>query len=202
MKLCWSVHHVGACIVALILTRSPSSLRSSLSLSRQRSVVNPTPTMSGSTPAIRRIKREYQTLSKSSTSFPSQYSLGFIARPLESNYLHCHFLLFGLVFHDTPYEGGLYHGVLQFPKTYPNSPPSVILRTPSGRFTPSKKICFSMSDYHPELWNPMWAVKSILIGLTSFMNGEELTTGGVRSEGRTKVEFARKSFEVREMRRL
>lgn len=48
----------------------------------------------------------------------------------------------------------------------------------------------------------MWAVKSILIGLTSFMNGEELTTGGVRSEGRTKVEFARKSFEVREMRRL
>ncbi|GMH87145.1 hypothetical protein TrVE_jg6882 [Triparma verrucosa] len=147
--------------------------------------------MSGSTPAIRRIKREYSTLHKD-PSPPS--TLGFVARPLESNYLHCHFLLFGTVFHSSPYEGGIYHGVLQFPKTYPNSPPSVLFRTESGRFQVNKKICFSMSDYHPELWNPIWALKTIIIGLTSFMNGDEMTTGGVKTTKEQRVRYARNSL--------
>jgi len=28
--------------------------------------------------------------------------------------------------------------------------------TRSGRFAVEKKICMSMSDFHPELWNPTW----------------------------------------------
>jgi len=49
--------------------------------------------------------------------------------------------------------------------------------TPSGRFKIMKKICMSFSDYHPELWNPMWGVSTIIIGLISFMNTEEKTAG-------------------------
>jgi len=41
--------------------------------------------------------------------------------------------------------------------------------TPSGRFEPNKAICMSMSNYHPETWNPLWSVSSILRGLLSFM---------------------------------
>ena len=39
----------------------------------------------------------------------------------------------------------------------------------------------SFSDFHPELWSPNWGVSTIIIGLISFMNTEEMTTGGLRA---------------------
>ena len=53
-----------------------------------------------------------------------------------------------------------------------------------------------MSSYHPELWNPMWSVKTILIGLISFMNDDEITTGGVRATDAYREEKARESLEA------
>jgi hypothetical protein len=41
------------------------------------------------------------------------------------------------------------------------------------------RLCLSMSDYHPETWNPMWSVSSILSGLVSFMYDTTPTTGRV-----------------------
>lgn len=35
--------------------------------------------------------------------------------------------------------------------------------TPSGRFEPGKRLCLSMSDFHPESWNPAWKVSTILV---------------------------------------
>lgn len=37
--------------------------------------------------------------------------------------------------------------------------------TPNGRFKPNTRLCLSMSDFHPESWNPMWSVSTILMGL-------------------------------------
>ena len=54
------------------------------------------------------------------------------------------------------YEGGLYHGKVEFTKDYPLKPPAIRLLTPSGRFKEGSKLCFSFSDFHPESWNPMW----------------------------------------------
>jgi len=71
----------------------------------------------------------------------------------------------------TPYEGGYYHGRLRFPPEYPMKPPSVLMATPNGRFKTNTRLCLSMSDFHPETWNPMWSVSSILTGLYSFMVG-------------------------------
>jgi ubiquitin-conjugating enzyme E2 J2 len=84
--------------------------------------------------ALRRLKKEYAIIDKE----PPPGVL--IVRPLERNFLHAHFLLGGEAFYDTPYEGGCFHGVLQFPKEYPMKPPAVIMRTPSGRFQPDKKV--------------------------------------------------------------
>jgi ubiquitin-protein ligase len=55
----------------------------------------------------------------------------------------------------SPYEGGYYHGKLKFPPEYPLKPPSILMLTPSGRFKPNTRLCLSMSDFHPETWNPM-----------------------------------------------
>ena len=138
--------------------------------------------------AIRRLRKEYTSLLK-------EPALGIYAKPLETNFLHAHFLLHGEVFYDTPYEGGVYHGVLKFPSNYPMKPPTVIMRTPSGRFQPDQKICFSMSDFHPELWNPMWSTRSILTGLVSFMNSEDITTGGVKAAESTRIASAKESLK-------
>lgn len=138
--------------------------------------------------AVRRLKKEYASLQKEPTQ-------GAHVQPLETNFLHAHFILLGEVFHDTPYEGGVYHGVLKFPSNYPLKPPTVIMRTPSARFQPDQKICFSMSDFHPELWNPMWSIRSILTGLISFMNSEDITTGGVKASSAHRIDLAKKSLK-------
>ena len=104
--------------------------------------------MSANSPAARKLKREYGRLAA------DPVHPGIFVRPLETNFLHAHFILSGEVFHDTPYEGGVYHGLLIFPKNYPFAPPAILTRTPSGRFKPNDQICFSMSNYHPESWEP------------------------------------------------
>jgi ubiquitin-conjugating enzyme E2 J2 len=38
-----------------------------------------------------------------------------------------------------------------------------------------------MSDFHPESWNPLWSVSSILSGLLSFMVEDAHTHGSVET---------------------
>ena len=57
--------------------------------------------------------------------------------------------------------------------------------TPSGRFQTNTRLCLSISDFHPKSFNPAWEVSTILIGLLSFMTGDEMTTGSV-SVGETE----------------
>ena len=64
---------------------------------------------------------------------------------------------------DTVYGGGWYWGRVTFPQDYPFAPPGIQFVTPSGRFRPETKICMSMSDYHPESWNPAWCRASVFL---------------------------------------
>uniref|UniRef100_A0A914CUS4 UBC core domain-containing protein n=1 Tax=Acrobeloides nanus TaxID=290746 RepID=A0A914CUS4_9BILA len=100
-----------------------------------------------------------------------------LALPSPSSLLEWHFVLLGSI--DTPYEGGYYHGKLLFPNDFPFKPPTILILTPSGRFEPNKPLCFSMSDYHPETWNPSWTVTTIIMGVISFMNDTAMTTGSL-----------------------
>jgi len=113
------------------------------------------------------------------------------AVPDERNLLTWNFIIRGPP--DSPYAGGEFHGVLLFPSEYPFKPPGIKMFTPSGRFQPDKKICFSMSDFHPGLWNPAWSVATILTGLLSFMLSDEMTTGSVTSSDAHKRAFASRS---------
>jgi ubiquitin-conjugating enzyme E2 J2 len=47
-----------------------------------------------------------------------------------------------------------------------------------------------MSDFHPESWNPMWTVSSILTGLLSFMLENKDTHGSVSTTDSQKRKFA------------
>ncbi|CAJ1925157.1 unnamed protein product [Cylindrotheca closterium] len=102
-----------------------------------------------------------------------------LAEPDESNILKWFYGIRGAS--GTAFEGGIYIGKLVFPPQYPMKPPSIYMMTPSGRFEINTKLCMSMSDFHPESWNPMWSVSSIIQGVQSFMASDELTTGGLKN---------------------
>lgn len=115
------------------------------------------------------------------------------AAPDEKNILTWNFIIRGPP--DSPYHGGEYHGVIMFPAEYPFKPPGIKMLTPSGRFYPDKKICFSMSDFHPGTWNPAWSVATICTGILSFMLSDEITTGSVTSTEQDKRVFAQRSHD-------
>ncbi|CDW58757.1 Ubiquitin-conjugating enzyme E2 J2 [Trichuris trichiura] len=99
------------------------------------------------------------------------------AVPLPSNILEWHYIVEGP--NDTPFEGGFYHGKLVFPADYPFKPPSIYMFTPNGRFMTNCRLCLSISDFHPDTWNPAWSVGAILTGLLSFMLESSPTLGSV-----------------------
>lgn len=67
------------------------------------------------------------------------------------------------------YQGGIYHGRIILPAEYPFKPPSFVMLTPSGRFEVGKKICLSISERHPEHWQPSWSMRTALIALVAFL---------------------------------
>merc|ERR1719271_88844 len=114
-------------------------------------------------------------------------------RPAEENLLEWHFVLHSLGA-DTPYHGGCYHGKILFPPEYPHAPPSIVMVTPSGRLETGQKLCLSMTDFHPESWNPAWSVETILVGLLSFFISDvENGYGAITTSEERRREFARLS---------
>ncbi|KRX82975.1 Ubiquitin-conjugating enzyme E2 J2, partial [Trichinella sp. T6] len=114
------------------------------------------------------------------------------AMPLPSNILEWHYLLRGP--EDSPYAGGFYHGKLIFPSDYPFKPPSIYIITPNGRFKPNTRLCLSISDFHPDTWNPTWSVSTILTGLLSFMLESTPTYGSIVTTDEAKQKLARRSI--------
>ena len=109
---------------------------------------------------LKRILKEHQQLLE-------QPIREFCLEPLEANVLEWHFTIVGPP--CTPYSEGLYHGQVLIPNEYPFAPPDVVLLTPNGRFELGKKICLSISSYHPENWHPTWGVATVLHALRNFM---------------------------------
>ena len=141
--------------------------------------------------ATKRLQRELKALHKSPLQNPK-----IVAVPNESNILEWHYVLEGPTDDpNSPYKGGIYHGKLIFPREYPYKPPGVIMLTPNGRFKPNRRLCLSMSDFHPETWNPMWSISTILLGLCSFMLDDKPTTGIIETTAATKRKFAGESLE-------
>ncbi|KAL8481219.1 hypothetical protein ACS0TY_027126 [Phlomoides rotata] len=111
-------------------------------------------------PAVRRILQEVKEMQ----SNPSD---DFMSLPLEEDIFEWQFAIRGP--RDSEFEGGIYHGRIQLPAEYPHKPPSFMLLTPNGRFETQTKICLSISNHHPEHWQPSWSVRTALVALIAFM---------------------------------
>jgi hypothetical protein len=47
-------------------------------------------------------------------------------------------------------------------------PPNIYFLTPNGRFEVGKKICLSITGFHPEFWRPAWGVRTTIVAIISF----------------------------------
>eukprot|EP01006_Ploeotia_vitrea_P017951 TRINITY_DN49195_c0_g1_i1.p1 TRINITY_DN49195_c0_g1~~TRINITY_DN49195_c0_g1_i1.p1 ORF type:complete len:286 (+),score=111.72 TRINITY_DN49195_c0_g1_i1:153-1010(+) len=110
-------------------------------------------------PAVKRLMKELR-------QFEEEPSDEFVAYPLDDNLFVWHFTIKGPP--DTEFEGGLYHGVVLLPAEYPFKPPDIKILTPSGRFEVGKKICLSITGYHPKSWQPSWGIRTALVALRAF----------------------------------
>ncbi|KNE62585.1 hypothetical protein AMAG_07788 [Allomyces macrogynus ATCC 38327] len=126
-----------------------------------------TPQLNHKNSAVRRVLKELAEFEREPSP---RYT---VTIPEEGNLFELHFTIRGPS--DTPYAKGLYHGALFLPHDYPFRPPEITFLTPNGRFEVKKKICLSVSDFHPESWQPAWGIRTVLVGISGFM--------GVESEG-------------------
>ena len=122
------------------------------------------------------------------------------ARPLESNLFEWHYAIQGAP--GTVFEGGVYHGKVVFPPQYPYKPPTIHIMTPNGVFDPKVTVCTTMSDYHPETWNPLWNISSILSGLQSLMMERAPTMLSAQTTSDEKRAFARASLAFNRRNKL
>ncbi|KAJ8620483.1 hypothetical protein MRB53_029012 [Persea americana] len=138
-------------------------------------------------PAVKRILQEVKEMQ----SNPSD---DFMSLPLEENIFEWQFAIRGPS--DTEFEGGIYHGRIQLPAEYPFKPPAFMLLTPNGRFETQTKICLSISNHHPEHWQPSWSVRTALVALIAFMPTNP--DGALGSLDYTKEERRKLAIKSRE----
>ncbi|XP_003742050.2 ubiquitin-conjugating enzyme E2 J2-like [Galendromus occidentalis] len=136
--------------------------------------------------ATLRLKRDYIRILRDPLPF-------IVVQPLPENILEWHYVILGTP--GTPFENGIYHGKLIFPEEFPFKPPSIMMLTPNGRFKTGTRLCLSISDFHPETWNPTWNAGAILLGLQSFMAERTRTAGSVQSTDDRKRLLAEKSLK-------
>ena len=98
----------------------------------------------------------------------------------EKNFMKWNILLLGPS--DTIFEGGIFRCQIEFPKEYPNKPPSFkfVDKLYHPNIYPDGKVCISILhegedqygyEHISERWNPSHSVNSILMSILSMLTG-------------------------------
>ena len=140
--------------------------------------------------SLRRIQKEFQNMIKD----PSE---DFVANPIKDDMFCWHFTIRGPP--DTEFEGGLYHGIIKLPMSYPNRPPSIMFLTPNGRFDINMDVCLSMTRYHKEEWQAAWTIRSMLEAIIAFFPVKEDhdAIGAIDSSIESRKHFAKLSLKYK-----
>ena len=125
---------------------------------------------------------------------------GIYLAPEENDMYNVHFILPGPV--DTPFEGGLYHGMIRLNPEHPIKPPNIHMITPNGRFAyesypikNSRGICTNYTAFHPDNWTPVCNIEIILKGFISLMCDKyDGGIGSIDTSNSIKKELAKSSI--------
>ena len=70
---------------------------------------------------------------------------------------------------DPRFVGGEFILHIKLHEGYPFKAPDFKWLTPNGRFEINTKICYNISTYHEGEWNPLWRMRTIIIGIFSML---------------------------------
>ena len=140
--------------------------------------------------SLKRIQKEFKDM----INDPSD---NFYANPIKDDMFCWHFTIRGPP--DTEFEGGLYHGIIKLPMSYPNRPPSIMFLTPNGRFDVNMDVCLSMTRYHKEEWQAAWTIRSMLEAIIAFFPVKEDhdAIGALDSSVESRKHFAKLSIKYK-----
>ena len=138
----------------------------------------------------KRIQKEFQNMLKD----PSN---DFVANPIKDDMFCWHFTIRGPP--DTEFEGGLYHGIIKLPMSYPNRPPNIMFLTPNGRFDINMDVCLSMTKYHKEEWQAAWTIRSMLEAIIAFfpIREDHDAIGALESSVESRKYYAKQSIKYK-----
>ena len=140
--------------------------------------------------SLKRINKELENMIKD----PSD---DYVAKPLNDDMFCWHFTIRGPP--DTEFEGGLYHGIIKLPMTYPNRPPNIMFLTPNGRFDINMDVCLSMTKYHKEEWQAAWTIRSMLEAIIAFfpVREDHDAIGALESSVENRKYYAKQSIKYK-----
>ena len=114
---------------------------------------------------VKRLQRELAKMMKNPDPM-------FAAMPHEDDLTRWYFVIRGP--EGTVYEGGIYMGIIFMDNNYPFKAPDIQMITPNGRLWVGKNICFNgFTAFHAESWGAGWTVRSMVLGVQSFMFDEK-----------------------------
>ena len=121
----------------------------------------------------------------------------FVANPIKDDMFCWHFTIRGPP--DTEFEGGLYHGIIKLPMSYPNRPPNIMFLTPNGRFDINMDVCLSMTKYHKEEWQAAWTIRSMLEAIIAFfpIREDHDAIGALESSVENRKYYAKQSIKYK-----
>jgi len=166
-------------------------------------------------PSVKRILQEVRELAgehgglgaSSASASASASSPGasgaaiFATSPLEDNLFEWLFAISGPP--DSEFAGGVYLGRILLPPEYPMKPPAFVFLTPNGRFETGARVCLSISQHHPEEWQPSWGVRTALTALQAFLpTPGRGAVGSLDLKPEIRRKMAAKSREFDEVARL
>lgn len=126
---------------------------------------------------------------------------GVYIAPEENDFYKVHFILPGP--EDTPFDGGLYHGMIRLNNEHPYKAPNIHMITPNGRFmaeeypipSGSRGICTTASAFHPSDWTPMNNLETVIKGFISLMcDPYDGGVGGINSTPTETKKLAKNSI--------
>jgi ubiquitin-protein ligase len=152
----------------------------------QRSEIGAKASTKNQTSAVKRLLQDIKYIRENPIP-----TVGVVALPLEKDLFVWHCNIRGPK--GTPYEGGVFHLVLNFPASYPYDPPKVtVCTTLQHPNVIGSSLCLDMLQPGDEQekyigWSSAYSVQSILIQLQAFLFEESPTI---------RVEDCRKAVET------
>jgi ubiquitin-protein ligase len=125
--------------------------------------------------SIKKLQKEYIEIKKNRDPDDPMNLISFEVN--ESDWLKWNFTILGP--YDSPYEGGIYTGIITFPENYPTSPPTVkfIEKIFHPNVYTDGKLCISILNerenftgkYQDDCWRPVQNVESIFKSIISLL---------------------------------